>query len=255
MLKQIPTSLLNNESLFTTADKLHLTPDRLAEAVSALGQHTTRQWRGKELPPRETLPDGYTRSRKHKYSLERSALSIIASAQTGAITDEIYDATASKIKPQPATREFIHGILSYWAYRTRTYGVSRPDLPTAEVGTLRTIRIAEALTRRTLQTAAEELCAVLGSPTTNTPTLSTLKPSLAYRLKESEQQRRSISAQLRRDPASVLPTTFAELTNHHIAAIVESLPDDDQLEISSASVGADRTALTGVPSICPDSTT
>lgn len=216
-LELIAAHIADGRDLHDTATTLEVDDATVAHAVTTLGGFTTKHWKG-ATPPRaeEPLGAGYRRSRKHPYSLERSALTIRGSHAAGDLTDDTYEAAAERLAPPQLTEDELTAILSFWVFQHRLHG-SGPGNPAGPLaGPIHTVA---ASTRTTVNTAAEELIDILDDHPTPAPNLDALVPGLPAAIRSDPEARCSTIRALTRDPGAILPTRFCRLTPHQIKHI------------------------------------
>ena len=220
-LRVIADHIAGGTGLHTSAELLGLPVHVVATAVATLGTFTTRQWRN-TTPPRgkDPVPDGYRRSRKHPYSLERSAITIRASHTTGSLTDRVITEAAARLTPPDPTAEDLRAPLSFWAFRTRLVGGAdvraEDNVPEYMAHNL---HVACSAAHKVITTAAEELAGLLSGHKGPAPTLENLLPQQAEELRAAAAARRVMREALRRSPDALLPTSYAELTSRQTSFI------------------------------------
>lgn len=201
--------LSDGASLWETAGKVGLDVEDVARAVTTLGGFTTKRWRG-SLPPRATEPlgEGFRRSRKHPYSLERSAVTIRGSHAAGELDADLLASAAERLAPPDLGAEDLAAVLGFWVFRQKLRGAEAGDPPPELAGAVRQVA---ATTRDTVNAAAGELVAALDGQEAPTPHLDGLAPSVADSVRADSESRCSALEVLRADPAAYLPVRFRDL--------------------------------------------
>lgn len=208
-LRCIAGHLSGGDSLWETAGKVGLDVEDVARAVTTLGGFTTKRWRG-TVPPRaeEPLGEGFRRSRKHPYSLERSALTIRGSHAAGELDTALLAAAAARLSPPSLGAEDLTAVLSFWVFRQKLRGTEAGDLPPELAGPVHQVA---STTRDIVNAAAGELVAALDAREVPTPHLDGLAPGVAASVRASTAARRSAVEALRANPATYLPVRFRDL--------------------------------------------
>lgn len=208
-LRCIAGHLSDGDSLWETAEKVGLDVEDVARAVTTLGGFTTKRWRG-TVPPRaeEPLGEGFRRSRKHPYSLERSALTIRGSHAAGELDAALLASAAERLSPPNLGPEDLTAVLSFWVFRQKLRGAEAGDLP-PELA--RPVHQVASTTRDIVNAAAGELVAALDAREVPTPHLDGLAPGVADSVRAGPAARRSAMDSLRANPATYLPVRFRDL--------------------------------------------